>query len=203
MSRKQASFSGQWGGRLIEMLESPAYRALSLSGHRIISRLEIELGHHAGKDNGKLPVTYDQFQEYGIDRQAIAPAIREVVALGFVEITKEGRAGNAAWRAPNHFRLTYRHTKGSHNDGTHEWRKIETAEQANLLAKAARKPLAKNISQCGFIPVFGRGFPPHKPPIHSGETPTTVHSGETHTTIYISGRGPDLSEPKAPAKVRS
>jgi hypothetical protein len=34
--------------------------------------------------------------------------LREVCALGFVEITERGRAGNAEWRRPNLFRLTYR-----------------------------------------------------------------------------------------------
>jgi len=41
------SYSGQFAGRLIEMLESPAYRALSLAAHRVLSRIEVELGHMA------------------------------------------------------------------------------------------------------------------------------------------------------------
>ena len=49
--------SGQWSPRPIEMLESPAYRTLSLSAHRVISRIEIELARHGGHDNGRLPVT--------------------------------------------------------------------------------------------------------------------------------------------------
>ena len=59
--RRKSIISGQFAARLIEMLESPAYRALSESGHRIISRIEIELGHHGGNDNGRLPITFDQF----------------------------------------------------------------------------------------------------------------------------------------------
>jgi hypothetical protein len=43
-------------------------------------------------DNG-LPVTFNDFQRYGIDRHFIAPVIRELVALGFVEVTEQGRAG--------------------------------------------------------------------------------------------------------------
>ena len=93
------------------MLESPPYRQLSLSARRVLDRLEIELAHHGGMDNGRLPVTFDDFQRYGIDRHAIAPAIRELVALGFIEITEHGRAGNADWRSPNRFRITYKHTK--------------------------------------------------------------------------------------------
>ena len=47
--------------RLVEMLESPAWRALSLSAHRVLDRLDIENRHHGGKDNGKLIVTFEQF----------------------------------------------------------------------------------------------------------------------------------------------
>jgi hypothetical protein len=64
------------------MLESPTFRELSLSARRVLDRLEIELAHHGGMDKGRLPVTYDDFQRYGIDRHAIAPAIRELIAPG-------------------------------------------------------------------------------------------------------------------------
>jgi hypothetical protein len=60
------------------MMESPAYRVLSLSARRVLDRIMIELAHHGGNDNGKLPVTYEHFEEYGIHRHAIAPAIREL-----------------------------------------------------------------------------------------------------------------------------
>jgi hypothetical protein len=53
----------QFAPRTIEMLESPAHRVLSLSARRVIDRIEIELAHHGGMDNGKLPVTFEQFAE--------------------------------------------------------------------------------------------------------------------------------------------
>jgi hypothetical protein len=118
------------------MLESPAFRVLSLSARRVLDRLEIELAHHGGQDNGKLPVTYEHFHEYGIHRHAISSGIRECVALGFVEITEPGRAGNAEFRAPNLFRLTYMHTRVE--DPTDDWRRIETFDDAKALAHAAR-----------------------------------------------------------------
>src|SRR3712207_5280047 len=94
-TKRRKRISGQFSARTIEMWESPAYRTLSLSAHRVLSRLEIEHAHHGGNDNGWLPVTFDQFQEYGIERHCIAPAVRELEMLGFVEITEHGRAGNA------------------------------------------------------------------------------------------------------------
>ena len=125
------------------MLESPAYRALSLSAHRVLSRIEVELGHHGGTDNGKLPVTYNDFQEYGVDRHSISAAIRECVALGFLEITEIGRAGNAEFRTPNKFRLTYAYSSGP--KPTHNWQQIETDEQARTIAHTARRSKIKRL----------------------------------------------------------
>jgi hypothetical protein len=56
----------QWTWWTIEMMRSPAYRALSISAHRVIARIRIELGDHGGQDNGRLPVTHRNFHDYGI-----------------------------------------------------------------------------------------------------------------------------------------
>jgi hypothetical protein len=192
--KRPQSIGGQFAPRLIEMLESPAYRALSLSARRVLERIEIELAHHGGRDNGGLPVTYDDFKHYGIHRMAIGPAIRELVALKFIEITKPGRAGNAEFRTPNLFRLTYRHTK--REEPSHEWRRIATTEQAAKLARQARGTKKQN-SSIGFRHVqYGNRYRNH-----STETDTTGHSTETDTTLDISGRvlpgGANVSEPHA------
>jgi hypothetical protein len=149
------------------MLESAAYRVLSLSAHRVLGRIQIELGHHAGKDNGALPITYEDFEAYGIDRHAIAPAIGELQALGFIEVTERGRAGNAEFRKPNKFRLTFRPTQ--EREATDEWQRIETIEAAESIRKRARK----TKSQCGKKPVSGGGNPHDS---HTCESPTTVYS---------------------------
>ena len=125
---------GQFAWRLIEMLESPAYRALSRAARQILDRIEIELAHHGGKDNGRLPVTFDDFVAYGVNRHAIAPAIRELVALGFIEVTQQGRAGNAEFRRPGKYRLTYHDSFGT--KATNEWRQITNTHP---LAKVARQ----------------------------------------------------------------
>jgi hypothetical protein len=145
--KRRATIDGQFAWRLIEMLESPAYQVLSKSGHRILARLEIELAHHGGKDNGRLPVTFEDFQNYGIDRHAIAPAIRECEGLGFVEITEHGRAGNAEFRSPNKFRLTYRHTENAQS--TDDWRRVKTVKDARNLAYEARRRVSKKQSSSG------------------------------------------------------
>jgi len=135
---KRYRIGGQWSPRLIEMLESPAYRVLSVSAHRVISRIEIEHASHGGSENGNLPVTKQNFMDYGMDHNAVAPAIREAEALGFIRM-KRGRGGNADHRQPNRFFLTFAHGRGSRAcPPTHEWRKIKTIEEAQAIADAAR-----------------------------------------------------------------
>ena len=130
---------GQWSPRLIEMLESPAYRALSLAAHRVSSRIEIELAHHGGNDNGRLPVTKQDFIDYGIHNAAVAPAIREAEALGFIRVTERGRGGNAEYRQPNLFFLTFAHGRNSRAEPpSHDWRKVKTMQEADVIARVAR-----------------------------------------------------------------
>src|SRR5262245_32356956 len=107
--KRRNPISGQFSALLIEMLESPARQVLSLAARRILDRIEIELAHHGGNDNGMLPITYEDLIAYGVDRDCIPPALREIEALGFAEVTEHGRGGNAEQRRPNLLRLTYAH----------------------------------------------------------------------------------------------
>ena len=92
--------------------------------------------HHGGNDNGALPVTKLDFVEYGIHHEAVAPAIREAEALGFIKVER-GRGGNAEHRKPSMFRLTFAHNRNSRAEPpTHDWRKIKTVEQALEIAPA-------------------------------------------------------------------
>jgi hypothetical protein len=184
--RRRTQIAGQFTAHRIDMLRSPAWRVLSLSARRVLDRLEIEHADHGGAENGRLAVTYDDFHRYGIHRHAIRPAIREVVALGFAEITEAGRAGNAEFRKPNLFRLTYLNTQVGPTD---EWQKI-TENEAEAIARAARSCTAsKTQNQCRKTPNFDDGNRHRKARIHSAETITTGHTPETDTTFYISGRG--------------
>jgi hypothetical protein len=139
MSKRRNSISGQFSARLIEMLESPAYRVLTRSAHMVISRVEIELGHHGGNDNGRLPITTEDFIAYGMDRSSVAPAIREAEALGFISV-KRGRGGNAEYRTPSKFGSTFSQHLNSHrHPPSDDWRRIKTVEEAEQIARAARQ----------------------------------------------------------------
>lgn len=194
---KRTTIGGQFAWRLIEMLESPAYRALSLSAHRVLARLEIEVARHGGNDNGALPCTFDDFAAYGVSRRLIAPAIREVVALGFVAITERGRAGNAEWRRPNIYRLTYRHTTTT--EPTDDWRKIETAEAAEALAEKARKTKlqAHKVNHTLGLKVN------RSQPVLGAESDTTGHSVESDLRSISRGHNGSLPGTRRPIQQAS
>jgi len=177
------SIDGPFAPRRIEMLESPAYRVLSLSARRVLDRIEIELAHHGGNDNGKLPISYDDFERYGMDRHAIAPAIREAEALGFTEIMERGRAGNGEFRLASKYRLTYRHLDKA--KPTDEWRRIQTMDDAEAIARAARRE-TKQSSSGGKRHVSVRTTPTENAPSPVWKTPTTV-SVEKPPLLSISG----------------
>ena len=100
-----------------------------------------------------MPVTFNNFAEYGVERHRIRPAITELVALGFVRITQHGQAGNADFRIPNKFRLTHLPANDGVEPATNEWRRIKTVEEAENIAKLARlvgeglEPISKSSEE--------------------------------------------------------
>ena len=168
---RAASYSGPFVGHMVEMLEAPAYMVLSLSARRVLDRLEVELLHHGGNDNGRLTVTFSQFVDYNVRRNSVGAAIREVIALGFAEITERGCAGNAGYGKANKYRLTYRPAEGVPDDGSHEWRRIKTMEDALSIQKQAHEPPPMNVLKRG-----GNGVQNHKPTPHidTNSPPTSI-----------------------------
>jgi hypothetical protein len=184
--KRRNSIDGQFAAHTIEMLKSPAWSVLSLSARRVLDRIEIEHADHGGNDNGRLPVTYDDFERYGTHRHAIRRAIWETVALGFAEITERGRAGNAEFRSPHKFRLTYFPVRRA--PPTNEWQRIKTVEEAQALARAARREVPQKTKvQCRKAPNLSGGNRHRKRRFHSAETITTGLSADPTTTIYILG----------------
>jgi len=188
MVKRRNSIDGQFAAHTIEMIRSPAWSVLSLSARRVLDRIEIEHADHGGNDNGRLPVTYDDFEWYGIHRHSIAAAIRETVALGFAEITERGRAGNAEFRSAHKFRLTY--FRAGRAPPTNEWQRIKTVEDAHALARAARREAPQKPKvQWRKTPNLSGGNRHRKRQFHSVETTTTRLSADSTTTSISRGGG--------------
>jgi hypothetical protein len=136
-----------------ELLASPAYQVLTLSARRVFDRIVIEHLNHAGTRNGRLIVTYDDFQESGIGRHETGPALRELEALGLIRFTRRGRGGNREFRISHMFQLTHwcvpileMDEKGRSTDKiaswrepTDEWSQIKTLDEAKTKQKVARQ----------------------------------------------------------------
>ena len=122
------------------MQKSFGYRVLNNSERMMLDRIEIELASHGGKDNGRLPVTSKQFEDYGIRRALLAASRRALVALGFITFTPGLVAATVDKRRPSLFGLTYRHMGESH-EPTHSWRKIDDLSEAVRVANEARDTL--------------------------------------------------------------
>lgn len=127
-----------------EMRLSPAWKALRSNDKLVLERLEEEHMAHAGTTDA-LPVTFSDFEEWGIRRAAIAESIARVEALGFVECTDRGRASRAEHRFPAKYRLTYAH--GPKVRVTDDWEKVVDQDDAQRRIDAAIKALhARSLS---------------------------------------------------------
>jgi hypothetical protein len=80
-----------WAWLTLEILSSAAYRSLSGNAMKILNRILVEHMNHAGLENGRLPVSYNDFVDFGLRRDAIRPALDELIATGFIRISQPGR----------------------------------------------------------------------------------------------------------------
>lgn len=126
-----------WYGR--EMIESPAYRVLSLQARKVMRRLELEHLAHGGQENGRLPCRYQDFVEYGCRKNTLAAALIEVQVLGFAITVRLGTKAfaNIPGKATT-FRLTYLASRDG--PASNEWKAWKTTEDARkAVAEAQRK----------------------------------------------------------------
>jgi hypothetical protein len=189
MAKRRNPITGQWSARPIEMQRSYAWRVLSRAAHQCLSRIEIELADHGGNDIGELPVTFDDFVAYGVHRSAIAPALAELEALGFIDITQRGVAARAAdSRRPNKFRLLTRPWENIGATFRPRWDRFKTLKDAVAAADEARRSAVKEKSaSTETVPKKVRN-PYQRRENASTETVPQASVGN-RTTIYISEGG--------------
>jgi hypothetical protein len=171
MSRRKSrnQIASQFTALTIEMMLSPAWRVLTLAARRVLDRVSIEVRRHGGNQKDGVPVTYKDFEDYGIDHHSIAPAIREVVALGFVDIARPGRGGNADFRRPAMYRATFEYAVDC--EPSHRWRHITSVAEARAVAAEARKQKPK---PGGKNTLKSRGeTPPESLKFSRGDSPLT------------------------------
>lgn len=120
------------------VMASPAWRALSLNGRKLIDRVLVEHMAHGGAENGNLAVTYENLVDWGIRRNSIAATIAEVVCLHLLEM-EPGRASHIAGKGhPNRFRIAWLPTMHGDPPLT-AWLGFITLAQAKRIAEDARR----------------------------------------------------------------
>jgi hypothetical protein len=100
----------------VAVMENTAWCGLSINARRIMDRLLIENARHKSEANGRLRVSYQQFEDCGIGARLISPALRELEQAGLLAITKGEQRGK--FREPNLYRVTFYGTI----DGPATWR---------------------------------------------------------------------------------
>ncbi len=133
-----------------DMLDSLAYRALSRAGLQMLACLMVEHCNHAGKENGRLAVSWDAFEAVGIHRGMIQQTLEEVTRLGFVEIVDRGHRGyGAALGRRAIFRLTFAGVVNSERWGrpTNEWASIISEDDSRLRGRKVRTS-ARHVERC-------------------------------------------------------
>jgi hypothetical protein len=113
-----------------DLLNSPAWLAMSDQCRKLVDALMAEHADHGGVENGNLMAPYDMLQARGMRRGNILAAVIEAEALGIVD-PERGARSYGSRRAPSRYRLTWLGTP----DGltaSNEWRAIKTTEEAKI-----------------------------------------------------------------------
>jgi DNA-binding PadR family transcriptional regulator len=195
-----------------EMRRCPAWCVLSLAARRVLDLMEIELGDKRGKTNGHVCVTHKDFCRYGIGNNNISPALRELEALGFIEVTQRGAGGNADHHRPNLYRITYLASGENQNiSPTNEWEAISSLGEAKTIAARARAGSSSQSQKCRNSrspkytnsrspkykkpppePASGEvHFPPPEPASPGPNSPPPEPASQVYTSsqVYRGGRG--------------
>lgn len=117
------------------LLDSAAFRSLSVNGWRFIRFLMVEHMRRGGKANGALLAPRRQLERSGgIGSHHVSPAIEECIQAGFVDCRR------GVGRHPSTYVLTWL-PFGDGSAPSNRWRAVVTAEQQSLRMTAKQQSL--------------------------------------------------------------
>ena len=138
------SNAGFWVAVPLDLLNSPAWVAMSAQCRKFVDALMADFCGHSGMENGNLKATYDQLEARGVRRKIILDVVVEAEALGVAQASR-GQRSYGSRIAPSTYRLTWYGTP----DGlmaTHEWKAIKTPEEAEIRVLNALETLERERS---------------------------------------------------------
>lgn len=114
--------------REIDMVSSPAFRAANKTAHLLLARIEI------GIADGRNRITVEDFRAFGYHRDVITHAIRELEALGIIDVLRDPPRANVytmsrRWRSIRTFEDAVAIREAARAFGTFEKRKVERSHQ--------------------------------------------------------------------------
>jgi hypothetical protein len=120
------------------MVNSAAFQELiqHKGALRVVLRVVIEYLEHDGQDNGRLIVTYDNFEEFGISAPMIPESIDIAEALRFL-IVHRGRKSKKDKRHPNRYGLTFYPIYEEFE--TNDWKRIQTRMEAEAIVERVKE----------------------------------------------------------------
>jgi hypothetical protein len=134
-----------WVWFTLDVFQSDAWSAMPLCARRVVERVMIEHMQHGGKDNGSLPVTYDDFQAYGIRRASIKQGISISQELGWIDIVQPGLRGHGIARRATRYGLTWL-PRSDWTPASDRWRAV-TPEAAQQVLRRQRLDPAVSTDQ--------------------------------------------------------
>lgn len=125
-----------------ELMDSPAWRALSHADVRVYLAMRRKLGK---TNNGDINATLTEMRHAGISSSStLSAALHRLEALGFIEKTRQGGIANGG-KLCSLFRftdeVTYDIAKAGVKSGpaTHEWRGFETIAKARAAIRTFKR----------------------------------------------------------------
>jgi hypothetical protein len=172
----------------LSLWESEALDGLSLTGWRILRRLIIEHLRHAGRENGRLEVSYDQFEQAGCTRRSITSTLRELQKRGLLKVTEVGE-----WRGKaSRYELTFLNTAWRPSN---EWKRFKGGMDA--------QGHLRHRSRASETPVPPSPRASETPVPRASETPSSRISGRAVGGGARSVRTQSLAEQAEPSPLPS
>jgi hypothetical protein len=94
----------RWVRMFVDVIQGEAWRGLSVNARRVHDALTCQHFRYEQRDNGDLQISYRGFERARVTERMVAPAIRELIAAGFIT-TRQGISPNGIMRPPTLYGL--------------------------------------------------------------------------------------------------
>jgi hypothetical protein len=153
---------------------APRGPVLPGEGKTVISRIEYEHLKHGGKDNGRLPVTYEDFAEFGLSTEAAVRGVLFAEGLGFISVTVATEIKSNI-RPPNLYSLGWLPLCDM-TPAARTWQKFKTVEEAQQVVDRIKDARKRR-------PCRQRAAAKVKQAAPSGPTPTPTLESSLHRRV--------------------